>query len=263
MRRSVIRISLAVGLVVALGATPGSTQAPAGADSGAVLAAADRVRVPQQPFRMTVTLTEFVRGKAKDRIILTVFSRLESGSGEFRTLVKYVQPPRDAGKLVLFNGTNLWFFDPSSKASVRISPQQRLIGQAANGDVVTTNLATDYAGRQIADESIKDADGVLKECWRIDAVPKRPVAVYGRIEYWIERGTSRPVKAKFYADSGRLLKIAYYRGYGVALGQTRPLETVIIDAIDANLVTVMNTRDYVAQSVPEIWFQRDYLPQVR
>ena len=58
--------------------------------------------------------------------------------------MRYVEPPRDAGKMVLLDGRSLWFYDPASKASVRISPQQRLIGQAAIGDVLTVNLAVDY-----------------------------------------------------------------------------------------------------------------------
>ena len=45
---------------------------------------------------------------------------------------------------MLKNGNDLWFFDPSSQASIRLSPQQRLLGQAANGDVVTANLSLDY-----------------------------------------------------------------------------------------------------------------------
>jgi hypothetical protein len=34
---------------------------------------------------------------------------------------------------------------------------------------------------------------------------------------------------------------------------------VIIDAVDANLVTTVDGADYRAQEMPEAWFQRDYL----
>ena len=78
-------------------------------------------------------------------------------TGQFRNLVRYIEPPRDAGKMVLLDGTMLWFYDPASKASVRISPQQRLIGQAAIGDVLTVNLALDYTGKLVGAESIQDA----------------------------------------------------------------------------------------------------------
>ena len=48
----------------------------------------------------------------------------------------------DTGKLMLKNGNDLWFYDPANQASVRISPDQRLLGQAANGDVVTSPFAS-------------------------------------------------------------------------------------------------------------------------
>ena len=71
------------------------------------------------------------------------------------------------------------------------------------------------------------------------------------------------MKAKLYADSGRLLKIAYYRKYEQQLGGERPTETVIIDAVDADLVTVLDGSDYRFQEIPDSWFQRDFLPRLK
>src|ERR1700739_3409480 len=111
-----------------------------------IISAADKVRNPSQPFRSTDVLTEYVGGKPNNRNQLVIFSKEDPATRQFRNLVRYVEPPRDAGKMVLLDGRNLWFYDPSSKASVRISPQQRLIGQAAIGDVLTTNFVIDYSG---------------------------------------------------------------------------------------------------------------------
>jgi hypothetical protein len=71
------------------------------------------------------------------------------------------------------------------------------------------------------------------------------------------------VKGKFYSDSGRLLKIAYYHKYVEQLGGVRPSETIIIDSVDQNLVTTMSNADMRAQEIPDSWFQRDYLPRVK
>jgi len=43
----------------------------------------------------------------------------------------------------------------------------------------------------------------------------------------------------------------------------RPTETIIIDAVDANLVTTINSADYRFQDIPDAWFQRDYLPRLK
>ena len=55
-------------------------------------------------------------------------------------------------------------------------------------------------------------------------------AVYNRVEYWVERESFHPIKGKFYSDSGRVLKIIYYRNFGERLGGIRPTEAIIIDS---------------------------------
>lgn len=228
-----------------------------------IIAAADKVRNPGQPFRSTVTLTEYVSGKPKDADQLVVYAKEDPATHQFRNVVRYVEPPRDAGKIVLLDGHNLWFYDPSSKASVRISAQQRLIGQAAIGDVLTINFVADYNGTTLGDETITDAEHQQRACWHLDLKAATDTAVYSRVEYWVEHGSFHPIKAKFYSDSGRLLKILYYRGYGERLGAVRPTEAVIIDAVDSALVTTVGFGDQQFQDIPEAWFQRDYLPRLR
>jgi len=228
-----------------------------------IIAASDKVRNPGEPFRSTNTLTEFIAGKPRDQNVLVVFSKEDPATHQFRNLVRYMAPARDQGKMVLLDGRVLWFYDPNSKASVRISPQQRLIGQAAIGDVLTVNLAVDYAGTLLGDETIQDAARKDRQCWHLDMKAANDQAVYNRVEYWVEHGTSYPVKAKFYSDSGRLLKILYYRGFEEQLGRIRPTEAVIIDAVDTSLVTTFKFGDFHAQNIPDAWFQRDYLPRLQ
>lgn len=227
-----------------------------------MVAASDRVRNPGQPFRLTDTLVEYVGGKARDSVVLLIFAREDKETHQYSNLARYSEPPRDAGKIVLLNGSNMWFYDPASKASIRISPQQRLIGQASDGDVVTVNLARDYTAKLVGAETLQDADRVQRDCWHLDLAAATPEAIYSRVEYWLERDTYRPIKGKFYADSGRLLKIAYFHKYQNQLGGVRPTETIIIDAVDANLVTTLTTSDYRTQDIPDSWFQRDFLPRL-
>jgi hypothetical protein len=228
-----------------------------------VLTASDRARNPDQPFRVTLTIVEYINNKARDRTGLIVYSREDKQTHQFNNLVRYAEPPRDTGKLVLQKGGNLWFYDPASKASIRISPQQRLTGQASEGDVLTVNLARDYAGTIVGEENLQDADHKSRDCWHVDLKAASPDAIYNRIEYWVERGTYRSVKGKFYADSGRLLKIAYYHKYEQQLEGMRPTEVFLIDAVNSNLATTINYSDYRFQDIPDAWFQRDYLPHLR
>ena len=228
-----------------------------------IVAAADKVRNPGQPFRITNTLTEYVSGRVNGTDQLVVYSKEDPATHQFRNLVRYVDPPRDAGKMVLLDGRNFWFYDPASKASVRISPQQRLIGQAAIGDVLTVNYEIDYAATSLGDETIADAEKQQRNCWHLDLKATTATAIYNRIELWVEHGNDHPIKAKYYSDSGRLTKILYYRGYADRLGAVRPGEAIIIDAVDSSLVTTVKFDEPRFQDIPESWFQRDYLPRLQ
>ena len=229
----------------------------------AILAASDAVRNPEKPFGLTVTLIEYRNGQQTDTTTLGVYSKADTNSGQFRSLIRFIAPPRDANKLMLKNGNDLWFYDPSSKASIRLSPQQRLLGQAANGDVVTVNLAKDYQAQLSAEEDIQDGERQSRHCYKLSLAAVAPDVTYHHIEMWIDTTNSRPVKARFYTESDRLLKSAYYRHYQAELGVERPTETVIIDGLDPNWVTVMRNTGYAWRDVPETWLQRDYLPRFK
>jgi outer membrane lipoprotein-sorting protein len=228
-----------------------------------IVVATDKVRNPHEPFRSTITFTEFSSGRERDHDTLVVYSKEDPATGQFRSLVQYVEPARDAGKRVLLDGRSLWFFDPASKASVRISPQQRLIGQAAVGDVLTVNLAADYEAKLDGTETIADATRTQRQCWHLDLKAANDRAVYNRIEYWVEQNSFNPIKGKLYSDSGRLLKIVYFRNFAQRLGALRPTEEIIIDAVDSAQATIARLGDDAFQDVPDEWFQRDYLPRLQ
>ena len=228
-----------------------------------IVTASDKVRNPQQPFRSTITFTEYVSGRERDHDTLMLYSKEDPSTGQFRNLVQYVEPARDAGKRVLLDGRSLWFFDPASKTSIRISPQQRLIGQAAVGDVLTVNLVADYSATLLGTEAIADSTHAQRQCWHLDLKAANDRAVYNRIEYWVEQGTFYPIKGKMYSDSGRLLKIVYFRNFSQRLGALRPSEEIIIDAVDSSLATTATLGNDAFQDVPDVWFQRDYLPRLQ
>ena len=231
------------------------------ADAQAILAASDAIRNPGRPFSVTVTLTEFQAGKQVDTSTLMTFSRAQAQGGQFASLIRFVLPARDTGKLMLKNGNDLWFYDPSTKASVRLSPQQRLMGQASNGDVVTVNLSKDYEASLLAEEEVQDGERRTRKAHKLGLTATSADVTYTSIEMWVDSENNRPLKARFFAESGRLLKTAYYRRYQTQLGAERPTETVIIDGLNPQSVTLMRFTDYVARAVPDTWLHRDYLPR--
>src|SRR5688500_18599712 len=232
-------------------------------DAQAILAASDAVRNPPKPFAVVVTLIEYRNAKQTDANTLSVYSKADTQGGQYRSLIRFVAPPRDANKLMLKNGNELWFFDPASQASIRISPQQRLLGQAANGDVLTVNLSKDYKAQWQGEEDLVDGEKVKRHCHKLALAATSPDVTYHQIELWVDSTSARPVKARFLAESGRLLKTAYYRKFAPQLGRERPTEVVIIDGLDPQWVTVMRYSDFAFRDVPDAWLQRDYLPRFK
>jgi outer membrane lipoprotein-sorting protein len=259
-----------VGRADAAAATSAAAPAPGGVaaptevrDAQAILAASDAIRNPDRSFALTTTLIEYHNGRETDSSTLAIYAKAERNGGQYRNLIRFLAPARDANKLMLKNGNDLWFYDPSSQASVRLSPRQRLLGQAANGDVVTVNLAKDYRAESAGVEDVQDGERVLRHCHRLGLTAVAGDVTYDRIEIWIDAESSRPAKAKFYAESGQLLKTAYYRRYQRELGVERPTETVIIDGLDPQSVTIMRYSGYAWRDVPDSWLQRDYLARFK
>lgn len=244
-------------LLLAL-AAPLVSAAPSGDE---ILAASDAIRNPGRSFSVTVTLTEFQAGKQVDTSTLTSYSRTQQQGGAFATLIRFVLPARDTGKLMLKNGNDMWFYDPVAKTSVRLSPQQRLLGQASNGDVATVNLARDYKAALAGEEDVQDGERRTRKAYKLLLTAATPDVTYGSIEMWVDAENNRPIKARFFAESSRLLKTAFYRRYQAQLGAERPTETVIIDGLNPQAVTLMRFSDYVARNIPDTWLQRDFLPR--
>lgn len=255
-----LRRFLSIGLVngLLLAWAPSAVAAP---DAQELLRNSDSIRNPGKPFKVQVTLTEFEGGKQVDASTLLTFSREQDRGGQFASLVAFVQPARDAGKLMLRNGDDLWFYDPSTKASIRLSPQQRLMGQASNGDVVTVNLAKDYTAKLLGEEQVTDGERKQRKAYKLGLTASAASATYTTIEYWIDVENSRPIKGLFYAESGRLLKTVFYRKYQSQLGKERPTEMVIIDGLKPQAVTLMRFGEFSTPTIPATWFNRDYLPR--
>lgn len=233
----------------------------AAADARAILSRADAIRNPQTSFAVDVTLSAYERGSLKDQTQVTTYSRA-TGS-QFQTLVHINAPSADRGKILLRNGNILWLYDPASKASVRISPRQRLLGNASNGDVVSSNLVGDYSASLQGSETIADGNKNSRTCYRLHLKAAVQSAPYSAVDFWVDAATYSPIKGKYFTRSGQLIKVAWYRKWKNQMGASRPTEVVIADGFDPNKVTVMTMNNFRAKNLPASWFSKEWLPNFR
>lgn len=241
----------------------GSIAFPAFADASAnaILQKADAIRNPQTTFAVDVNLVDYDRGRPKDQTKVTVYAR--PTVSQFQTLVYMQSPAQDRGKIMLRNGNILWLYDPASKASVRISPRQRLLGNASNGDVVSSNLVGDYSAKLAGEEAVVDGDRKSRTCTKLMLRQSNSSAPYGAVEFWVDARNNQPVKGKYFTKSGKLIKVAWYRKLKSQMGASRPTEVVIADGFNPNSVTVMSMSNFRAKKIPSNWFKKEWLPNFK
>lgn len=253
-----LRHALIIMLIAAL---PPATNANSVPDAHTIVMRSDQVRNPPGSYRMSIDITDYQQGRVSDEMRVTVYSKPEESSGLYRTLVDIEAPRKDRGKLILRNAQDLWFYDPAAKSSVRISPQQRLLGQVSNGDVMSSNFAKDYQSQLLGIESIRDASKTQRECYLLALESTNDRVTYPKIRYWVSTDHFYPIKGEFFSHSGQRLKVAYYRAFESVLGATRPTEVLILDAVDRKKVTRMRFDTFEHLDIADHWFQRSWLPR--
>ncbi|MCX6118975.1 MAG: outer membrane lipoprotein-sorting protein [Proteobacteria bacterium] len=154
-------------------------------------------------------------------------------------LAEAVAPARNKGEMMLFNDRNIWFFKPGLKKPVAISPRQKLMGQAANGDIASTNYAKDYEGTIMATETVNG-----EACWKLDLKAKAKNVTYDKIRYWISKKDRLGVKAEFLTVSGDVFKLAAFEYKNKLNSGTKDYAFVskmtITDALNPKNITTLN-----------------------
>jgi outer membrane lipoprotein-sorting protein len=175
------------------------------------------------------------------------------------TLARYTSPPAINDRTVLMVERNMWFIRSGLKKPVSISPRQKLMGDAANGDIASTNYAEDYSGVLSGDEAING-----EACYVLDLKAAGKNVTYDRIRYWVSKERLVGVKADFYTISGKLFKTAefkYDNRVRTTPGEEIPFvsELTIHDAIRPDKVTMLKYSNVRVQAVPDSTFNLNLL----
>lgn len=121
----------------------------------------------------------------------------------FDVMTTTLKPARSKGDRLLMLKNNVWFDKPGLSKPVPISKRQKLLGEAAYGDIATTDYAGDYHPTLLGEEEIMG-----KRCWVYDLVAKDASVTYDRIKYWIDQQTLTGLQAEYYTVSGKKFKSA-------------------------------------------------------
>jgi len=222
-----------------------SHAAPATPDAEALLKRSDTFRNGWPAYVVRVKITDFESGKPDEEHLYEV-----SQKGTDKTYVDFMSP-REKGEHLLMLGDDMWVYLPDTSRPVRITPLERLTGDASNGDVARTNYAADYSPGFLRTEKV----GAV-ECYVLDLTAKRKGATYQRILYWLRVPDARPVRAEFYLTSGKHVKSATFDEYAPSSGKELLRRLTLYDEIRHNSHSVLEYSGAAPRSLPDKLFNQ-------
>ncbi len=170
-----------------------------------------------------------------------------------------MQSPAEAGQKVLMLGDDFWLLMPNSQRPLRITPMQKLIGDASTGDIATMSWAEDYTGKLIGEEPCEeDAAAAKQSCLHLSLNASRKGVTYQRIELWIGKTRHEPVRADLYVLSDKLAKQARFV-LDKPTAPTKVLEMVLSDQVSNHKTTHVRYLSQKERQVPAEWLNPMFL----
>jgi hypothetical protein len=247
MMKTILRIALQAVLIVASPAG-GETAAASAEPVDTRLARIDSFRIPDGEYRVRTKISQWQGDTLAETALFDVYI-----SGPDKSLV-IARRYKTEGMRLLYVGENMWVLFRDTQRPLRITPVQRLLGEASNGDVARLGLNADY---EVAEESREDVGGVL--CLKLLLAAVRRSSTYGRILLFVRASDLRPVKADLFLISGKHAKSAVYDEYRSTGGRTVLARMTIFDRIEPAKRTVFEYLDLTPVALPDKYFNKNYL----
>lgn len=230
-------IAALITLVTALAVTLQSAHAD-------VLARIDQMRISDGDVRVMTEVRLFESGELKSQRLYEVYA-----GSERRSLVLF-RSEAEAGQKVLMLDDQYYLFMPNSRRQIRITPMQKLLGDAATGDISSLRWNEDY---RVVSQQPLDNDRLY-----LELSAQRSGLSYQRVELEVDRDSLVPLAATFYLPSGRVAKSATFTMVNDASGQ-RVASMTLHDRIQTQQITEVNYLSVEPWDIPERWFNPAFL----
>lgn len=222
------------------------------ADLAALLHEADRYRSGSDNLQVDTQVSVFHADGSLDKE-RRYSVLLQSG----RKSLVLMQSPVEKGQKVLMLGDDFWLVMPASQRPLRITPMQKLLGDASTGDIATLRWADDYTAQWVGEEPCT-SDTPSPSCLHLSLRATRKGVTYQRIELWLGKTRHEPVRADLYVQSDKLAKQARF-----VLDKATPgavvSEMVLSDRLSNQKQTRIRYLNRKERTVPEEWLNPMFL----
>lgn len=206
-----------------------------------LLKEADAYRLEEKSAQVEIEVDVLRNGEVDKERRYTVYVKPDR-----RSLV-VMRTPIEIGQKVLMLGEQFWLLMPDTQRPLRITASQKLLGEAAVGDVASLTWSEDYEGSAAGEEIV---DG--RPCLHLSLTARRPVT-YSRIELWLDKVGHQPVKADLYVGSGKRAKAAWFELAHLA-GRQRVTRMILVDDLQAGKKTVVRYVGFREHGLGDEWF---------
>ena len=217
-----------------------------------ILKKLDSYRITYEEFSLQLNLTSYRDNSILETAVFNVYIK-----GSDKSLV-VAQKYRTKDMKMLYADENLWVQLPGARRPVRITPIQRLMGEASNGDVAQLSFVRDYELEVLGDEKIDNV-----ECKKLLLSAKRSSATYNKIILFARKNDHLPVKAEYYLVSGKHFKTAYFEKYFTVGGKKTLQKMTIHDVIKKGYKTTFEYLNVKEIKLPVKYFNKNYLIHIK
>ncbi|HBD94943.1 MAG: hypothetical protein A2015_08300 [Spirochaetes bacterium GWF1_31_7] len=225
-------------------------------DPASILKKVDDTRGPSfSTYQTTIEVITTEKKVITEQNKLTVI--IQRGNDSVSSIAFFETPEDQKGRKMLMVGTDTWLYIPGSKKPVKISPAQKLSGNASTGDILSVNYSGDYTPSITGNEKIGNFD-----CVQLELIAAKKSVTYYKIILWVDKKEYKPVKAEYYTKSLKLLKTAYFRKFEMINNKEICTESIIVDAIFNDKVTIIKNYDFRKSDKTQSYFSKDFIKDV-
>lgn len=218
-----------------------------------MIAKADRYRLNSEAASKVISLVNLYEGGQLDKTRqYNVYTRPNRESlVVFKSAV-------EAGQKMLMIEDNYWLLMPKSRRPIRITPMQKLLGEASVGDISTLTWSEDYQGSWVQQQSLTLPSGESIQAHQLKLVSKTKGASYQTIDLWVSVDRAFPIKADLYLRSGKIAKQAWFEE-GVRNELPSVVAMTLLDKIQPNKKTVIEYLEISEQKLEDKFYNPAYL----
>jgi len=224
----------------------------AGPEEQRILQKIDNYRIPYKQFLIRTRLTAYEGNKIKESALFDAYIK-----GDDKSLV-IEKEGKNKDMKILYVDEKMWVQLSGSRRPIRITPMQRLMGQASNGDVAKVGFFADYSVESL--DTVKLEDVI---CYKLLLQAKRKSSTYNKIILYVLKENCQPIRAEFFLISGKHFKTAEYAKYGFFQNKLLLKKMIIYDELRPDCKTTFEYTLIREKELPLRYYNKNHLIHVR